>query len=103
MKFFIFEDRSYLIKFLKNLIFKENNPLNNKELHINSGPINNNNDKEIRIIKMMKENPSIRIEEIANYLGVSLRTTKNIIAVLQKQGLVQRENGKKYGYWKVKN
>ena len=99
----IFEDRSYLIKFLKNLIFKEHNPLNNKELHINFGPINNNNDKEIRIIKMMKENPSIKIDEIANYLGVSLRTTKNIIAVLQKQGLIQRENGKKYGYWKVKN
>ena len=97
----IFEDRSYLIKFLRNLLLNENNPLNNKELHVRVISKNNNVTKENRIVLLMAENPNIKIDEIALKLGVSVRTTKSLIATLEQDGVVKRINGKKYGYWEV--
>ena len=97
----IFEDRSYLIKFLRNLLLNENNPLNNKELHVRAISKNNNVTKENRIVLLMAENPNIKINEIALKLGVSVRTTKSLIATLEQDGVVKRINGKKYGYWEV--
>ena len=97
----IFEDRSYLIKFLRNLLLNENNPLNNKELHVRAISKNNNVTKENRIVLLMAENPNIKIDEIALKLGVSVRTTKSLIATLEQDGVVKRINGKKYGYWEV--
>ena len=97
----VYADRSYLIKFLRNLLLNENNPLNNKELHISTintkGVITRTN----RVTSLIKENPNIKLDEIANELGVSLRTIKNLVSSLQKQGLLRRVNGKKYGYWEV--
>ena len=46
----------------------------------------------------MAENPNIRIDEIALKLGVSVRTTKSLIATLEQNGVIKRVNGKKYGY-----
>ena len=97
----IFEDRSYLIKFLRNLLLNENNPLNKKELHVRAIPQDNNVTKENRIIILMTENPNIKIDEIALKLGVSVRTTKSLIATLEQDGVIKRINGKKYGYWEV--
>ena len=97
----IFEDRSYLIKFLRNLLLNENNPLNNKELHVRAIPQDNNVTKENRIVIFMAENPNIKIDEMALKLGVSVRTTKSLIATLEQDGVVKRINGKKYGYWEV--
>ena len=97
----IFEDRSYLIKFLRNLLLNENNPLNNKELHVRAISKNNNVTKENRIVLLMAENPNIKIDEIALKLGVSVRTIKSLIATLEQDGVVKRINGKKYGYWEV--
>ena len=97
----IFEDRSYLIKFLRNLLLNENNPLNNNELHVRAISKNNNVTKENRIVLLMAENPNIKIDEIALKLGVSVRTTKSLIATLEQDGVVKRINGKKYGYWEV--
>ena len=97
----IFEDRSYLIKFLRNLLLNENNSLNNKELHVRAIPQDNNVTKENRIVILMAENPNIKIDEIALKLGVSVRTTKSLIAALEQNGVIKRINGKKYGYWEV--
>ncbi len=98
----ITEDRSYLIKFLKNLILGENNHLNNKELHVAYYATNAEDGREIRIINLMKENPSISTQEIADQLGVSLRTAKSLIATLQQNGKIKRNNGKRFGTWEVK-
>ena len=97
----VFEDRAFLIKFLRNLLLNENNPLNNRELHINAVVKGKNISKEARIITMIRNNPNIKSDEIALRLNVSVRTVKNIIATLKNDGKIVRINGKKYGYWKV--
>ena len=100
----IVEDRSFLKLFLRNLLLKENNKLVNKELSIsydtlmdktNSSPANK------VILKAMKENPNIRLEELSNLLNVSLRTTKTIVSKLKVEKKIKRMNGNKYGYWKI--
>lgn len=98
----VYEDRSYLVKFLRNLLLNENNRLENKELHIAPSSPNKGNTREARLLVLLKTNPSIKTEELAEELGVSLRTVKSIVAILKKEGKLKRVGGKKYGHWKVK-
>ena len=97
----IYEDRSYLVKFLRNLIFNENNPLHNKELHVSMISNVEMPTKENRIIKLMKDNPYIKVEEISRELNVSPRTIKSVIASLTKDGVIKRVGGKKLGHWEI--
>ena len=98
----VFEDYSFLIKFMRNLLLGENNVLKNRELHISTVQIASaTTTKENRVIELMKKNSKIKIEEIAVELGVSSRTIKSIIALLEKKGLVKRVGGKKLGYWEI--
>ena len=97
----VFEDRSYLIKFLRNLLLGENNVLANKELRVNLKSEAKLGTREIRIIELMKAAPKIKAEEIAKELGVSLRTIRSIVATMEKDGIIRRMNGKKYGYWEL--
>lgn len=98
----VYEDRSYLIKFLRNLLLNENNRLENKQLHIVPSSPNKGDPREARLLVLLKTNPSIKTEELAKELGVSLRTVKSIVANLKKEGKLERVGGKKYGRWKVK-
>jgi len=52
---------------------------------------------------LLKGNPTLRTDELAMELGVSLRTIKSIIAALRKDGKLERVGGKKYGHWEVKD
>ena len=72
----IYEDRSYLIKFLRNLLLGESNPLQNKELHIVPSSPGKGDTREVRLLSLLKNNPSTKTEELAKELGVSLRTIK---------------------------
>lgn len=97
----IYEDRSYLIKFLRNLLLKEKNELKNRDIHIgNHEPISSGT-KQARIIALIRNNPKITTDEIARSLGVSLRTTKSIIKTLVDNKIISRVDGKRFGYWKV--
>lgn len=98
----VYEDRSYLVKFLRNLLLNENNRLENKELHIAPSSPNKGDTREASLLVLLKTNPSIKTEELAEELGVSLRTVKSIVSVLKKEGKLERVGGKKYGRWKVK-
>ena len=98
----VYEDRSYLIKFLRNLLLNENNRLENKELHIAPSSPNKGDTRETRLLVLLKTNPSTKTEELAEELGVSLRTVKSIVSILKKEGKLERVGGKKYGRWKVK-
>ena len=95
-------NRTYLIKFLRNLLLNENNLLENKELHIVPLPSVLEETKENRLLRLLKGNPTRRTDELAMELGVSLRTIKSIIAALRKDGKLERVGGKKYGRWEVK-
>ncbi len=98
----VFEDRSFLVKFLRNLILNENNQLHNRDLHISPVLQPQENSRETKILVLMGNNPSIKLDEIAEQLNVSLRTIKNAVSALIKEGKVERLGGKKMGYWKIK-
>lgn len=97
----VVEDRSFLIKFLRNLLLNEDNPLNNKELHIDSIQNENIESRETRIIKILKNNPRIKSDELALQLGVSVRTIKSLLSAMGKDGIIKRIGGKRFGYWEV--
>ncbi len=96
------DDKSYLILFLRNLLLSEHNVLRNRDLRIS---IDKENDeplpRDLRVVELIKANPKISIDELANKIGVSPRTIKNITAVLVKNNKIKRINGKRYGYWKI--
>lgn len=96
------DDRSYLILFLRNLLLNEHNVLRNRDLRISiDKEIDEPLPRDLRVVELIKANPKISIDELANKIGVSPRTIKNITAVLVKNNKIKRINGKRYGYWKV--
>ena len=98
----IFEDRSYLVKFLRNLLLGETNILQNRDLHISARKIENTNvSRESKILKILKENPSITTEQLSKEMGFSVRTIKSVLKVLENNKQIKRANGKRYGYWVV--
>ena len=97
----IYEDRSYLVKFLRNLLLGENNLLNNKELHISSIENLSHDNRQHKVLSLLKNNPYITTEEIAKELCISVRTAKNILKILADNETIVRINGKRYGYWKI--
>lgn len=97
----IFEDRSYLIKFLRNLLLGEQNNLLNKDLHISYIRIQNSNSRESKVLGIIKNNPHITSEQLSKEINVSLRTSKSILKALVNDKKITRVNGKRYGYWKV--
>ena len=98
----IHEDRTYLIRFLRNLLLGENNRLENKELHVVPLSLATSETKETRTLSLLRSNPNMKTEELAKGLRVSLRTAKSVIATLKKDGKLERVGGKKYGRWEVK-
>lgn len=98
----VYEDRSFLIKFLRNLLLHEKNKLRNRDLHINP-VITSNVSKELRILNYIENNPHITSEELANELDVSIRTIKAILKTLVESKAIERMDGKRYGYWKINN
>ena len=99
----IYENRGYLVKFLRNLLLNENNRLENKELHIVSTSPVVNEPRKIKVLSLLKNNPTMKTEELAKELSISLRTAKSIIAVLKKDEKLARVGGKKHGHWEVKH
>lgn len=101
----ISSDKSFLIKFIRNLL-KEDNVLNNDDLHINkikkeTPKESLYSEKEIILIDLLKDNPKIKIEEIAFSMSLSPRTIKSMIKVLREKNIIKRVYGKKYGYWET--
>ena len=97
----IFEDREYLIKFLRNLLLGESNILLNRDLHISNITLEKSkNSRDSLILKAIKENPNITTKELSKEIGVSIRTIKNILK-LMKDNKIKRVSGKRYGYWEI--
>lgn len=97
----IFEDFSYLVKFLRNLLLGEKHPLKNRDLHVSKVTQEISETKESKILKLIKNDPYITTEELSTSLNVSLRTIKNIIKPLVDKNIIKRVNGKRYGYWLI--
>ena len=54
------------------------------------------------VLEFLKDNPKVTQNEIATHIKKSERTVKNITTNLQKKNLLERHNGKRNGYWVVK-
>ena len=103
----IFEDSSYLEKFFYNLLTNSNYELKNRYMHIDYDNVSKTNNIEINsysleeqaILNVIRMNPSIKQEDIATQINKSLRTVKNYMAEMQKNGIIERKNGKRDGEW----
>ena len=98
----IYDDKTYLIMFLRNLILNEHNVLRNRDLRISIDSNDNETaTREMRVLELIKINPKISVDELANRIGVSPRTIKSLIALLTKENKIKRINGKRYGHWEL--
>lgn len=109
----IHETTEYLELFLRNLLLGENNPLKNREMHVRSELLaskcqtKNTNVTldvtldEIQVLNLLKNDGNLTQKKIAEIIGKSDRTVKRITASLEEKGLITREKGKRFGYWKV--
>ena len=55
--------------------------------------------EEQTIINIIRKNPTIKQEEIANIINRTLRTVKTRMNEMQEKGIVARKNGKRNGEW----
>ncbi len=103
----IFEDISFLEKFFYNLLTNSKYELKNRYTHIDYDQNTNEDDlkcknctlEEQAIINIIRSNPMIKQEEIANMINKSLRTIKARMNEMQEKGLIARKNGKRNGEW----
>ena len=108
----------YLMRFFGNLLLNENNILKNRELLVDWGNEQNfqsaKNDKieisksnictleEHFVLEFLRGNPHATQKEIATHIHKSKRTVKTITSNLQQKKLLERHNGKRNGFWVVK-
>ncbi|HEY5593298.1 MAG TPA: Fic family protein [Paludibacter sp.] len=109
--------KEYLLRFFSNLLLGENHILNNREMLVNfqsAQNIANNAPKsksctldctleERFVLDFLKTNPKATQKEIAINIKKSERTVKTITINLQQKNLLERKNGKRNGFWVVKN
>lgn len=57
--------------------------------------------EEQAILNIIKNNPSIKQEDIALQINKSIRTIKNYMAKMQKKRIIERKNGKREGEWVI--
>ncbi len=101
----VFETTEYIERFLRNLLLDEDNILSNREMHIEYVEEKENQEalteRHKLIVMLLKNEPTITLQEVAEKIGKSLRTVKMDIKTLQEKGAVKRI-GKKIGRWEVK-
>lgn len=58
--------------------------------------------EQMALLRLISAYPKMTQAELANTIGVSVRTIKRYMADLQDKDYIKRVNGKKYGKWEVK-
>ena len=97
----IYEDRSFLSKFLENLLLNKKHQLKNRYLRIDAPSERFALSRDSFVLNALSYNPKLTIEQLADNTSCSTRTMKNIIKALVDDKKIVRVNGKRYGYWKV--
>lgn len=104
----------FLEMFFQNLLSDTNYDLKNRHLHIDydaqspkaKAPKSQIDTlectlEEKAVLELISKNPSVRQQELAQAIGKSLNTVKRIMKSLQEKQYIKRENGKRYGDWKI--
>lgn len=114
----IYATTKFLEMFFSNLLLGTDYELKNRYMHIDYQSQSANcklskcqNDtldgtlkislNELALLKMIKKNPSITQNELAEKMGKSVRTIKREMNELKEKGYIQRLNGKRNGKWEV--
>lgn len=109
----IYETTEFLENFLRNLLLGEKHELHNREMHIrgefllgHADPINDPindpiklDERESRIIELLREDPSLTRAGMAEQLGCSDSTVKRILQNLVDKGAIKRIGSNKKGEW----
>ena len=57
--------------------------------------------EELAVLDLIKKNPTIKQQELADITDNSIRSVKRIMKSLQDKNYIRRESGKRYGKWEV--
>ena len=108
----IYETTEFLEKFLRNLLQKETNELHNREMHVSgqfavkseSDPINDPitikpDEREQRILDLLKTDSGLTRAEMAELLGCSDSTVKRTLQSMVSKNLIRRIGANKKGEW----
>ena len=57
--------------------------------------------EELAVLDLIRKNPSIKQQELADITDKSIRSVKRIMKSLQDKNYIRRESGKRYGIWEV--
>jgi fido (protein-threonine AMPylation protein)/DNA-binding transcriptional ArsR family regulator len=93
----------YLLRFLGNLLFDENNILKNREMHVHQADTVKKQSDTVNdtVFSLIKQNKNLTTTEISERLKVSLSTIKRKIKDFKDKGIIERIGSDKVGYWKV--
>jgi len=97
----------YLIRFLLNLLLKENHLLKNREMHVQYlDTVKQQNDTandtvNDTVFNLITQNNKITALEISDLLKISLSTVKRKIKNLKEKRIIERIGSDKTGYWKI--
>lgn len=110
----------FIERFLRNLILGENNVLRNRDMLVGAslpqlsvqsatddGPKSkfctyNCTLEETAILRCIESNPKITQKEMASTIRKSERTVKTITSTLVEKGIIIRRNGRRNGWWEIK-
>ena len=103
----VFEDTTFLERFFYNLLTNTKYELKNRYMHIDyketieeiSSNVSSLSLEEQAILNIIKNNSSIKQEDIALQINKSVRTIKNYMSEMKKKGIIKRKNGKRDGEW----
>lgn len=56
---------------------------------------------KVKVIKIIKDNPSVTQVKMAEWLGVTPRTIKRVLSKLQAEGIVYRKGSSRSGIWLI--
>ena len=59
--------------------------------------------EEMAVLKYLQEKPNATQKEIAQHIGKSERTVKTMTVNLSERGIIERKNGRRNGFWEIKN
>jgi ATP-dependent DNA helicase RecG len=57
---------------------------------------------EMRLLKLLKEQPKLTQKEIVVELNISRATVQRLMKLLETSQRIERKGGKRYGYWEVR-
>ena len=94
---------NYLIRFLLNMLLKENYLLKNREMHVQySDTVKlENNTVNDTVFNLITQKNKISAIEISELLNISLSTAKRKIKKLKEKRKIERVGSDKTGYWKI--